>query len=93
MIIRHRRTNSLEIETNTDDAPEETEHLKAQIEETRAQMGETIDAIQEKLSFSEYIRQVRTGFGTNQQRGRNGKRHRLRRDMEIRKGRKIYEKR
>src|SRR5688500_11567908 len=41
------------IETNTsEDAPEETEHLKAQIEETRSQMGETIDAIQEKLSFS-----------------------------------------
>lgn len=48
------------IETNTsEDAPEETEHLKAQIEETRSQMGETIDAIQEKLSFSNISEQVK----------------------------------
>ncbi|HYJ91256.1 MAG TPA: DUF3618 domain-containing protein [Pyrinomonadaceae bacterium] len=37
---------------------EETEHIKAQIEETRAQMGETIDALQEKLSFSNLSEQV-----------------------------------
>ncbi|MCA1609169.1 MAG: DUF3618 domain-containing protein, partial [Acidobacteria bacterium] len=37
---------------NTGDQPEDTEQLKAQIEETRKEMGETIDAIQEKLSFS-----------------------------------------
>jgi hypothetical protein len=46
--------------TNTsEDAPEETEHLKAQIEETRSQMGETIDAIQEKLSFQNISDQVK----------------------------------
>lgn len=49
----------LEIETNTGDAPEETEHLKAQIEETRSQMGETIDAIQEKLSIQNISEQVK----------------------------------
>lgn len=50
----------LDIETNTsEDAPEETEHLKAQIEETRSQMGETIDAIQEKLSFQNISEQVK----------------------------------
>lgn len=41
------------------DAPEETEHIKAQIEETRSQMGETIDAIQEKLSFENISEQVK----------------------------------
>ena len=49
-----------DIETNTsEEAPEETEHLKAQIEETRSQMGETIDAIQEKLSFQNISDQVK----------------------------------
>src|SRR5690349_16045541 len=38
--------------------PAETEHIKAQIEETRAQMGETIDALQERLSFSNLSEQV-----------------------------------
>jgi ElaB/YqjD/DUF883 family membrane-anchored ribosome-binding protein len=42
----------------TEDQPEETEHIKAQIEETRSQLGETIDAIQEKLSFSNMSEQV-----------------------------------
>lgn len=46
--------------TNTsEDAPEETEHLRAQIEETRSQMGETIDAIQERLSISNISEQVK----------------------------------
>jgi len=40
------------------DSNQETEHIKAQIEETRAQMGETIDALQEKLSFSNLSEQV-----------------------------------
>lgn len=44
--------------TRAGEAPEETEHLKAQIVETRHQMGETIDAIQEKLSFSNISEQV-----------------------------------
>jgi ElaB/YqjD/DUF883 family membrane-anchored ribosome-binding protein len=49
-----------DIATNTsEDAPEETEQLKAQIEETRSQMGETIDAIQEKLSFQNISDQVK----------------------------------
>jgi ElaB/YqjD/DUF883 family membrane-anchored ribosome-binding protein len=47
------------IETNTGDAPDDTEHIKAQIEETRSQLGETIDAIQEKLSFSNISEQVK----------------------------------
>ena len=48
------------ITTNTsEEAPEETEHLRAQIEETRNQMGETIDAIQERLSFQNISEQVK----------------------------------
>jgi ElaB/YqjD/DUF883 family membrane-anchored ribosome-binding protein len=35
-----------------------TEEIKAKIEETRADMGETIDAIQEKLSFANISEQV-----------------------------------
>lgn len=42
----------------TDDTHEETELIKAQIEETRSQMGDTIDAIQERLSFSNISEQV-----------------------------------
>lgn len=42
----------------TSDQPEETEHIKAQIEETRNQLGETIDAIQERLSFANVSEQV-----------------------------------
>lgn len=41
-----------------DDASEETENIRAQIEETRAGMGETIDAIQEKLSLANISEQV-----------------------------------
>lgn len=48
-------TENLEM---TGEHPDETEHLKAQIEETRSQMGETIDALQEKLSFSNVSDQV-----------------------------------
>jgi hypothetical protein len=47
-----------ELATNTGDAPEETEQIRAQIEHTRSQMGETIDAIQERLSFSNISDQV-----------------------------------
>lgn len=47
-----------EMAENTGEHPEETEHIKAQIEETRNQMGETIDRIQEKLSFSNMSEQV-----------------------------------
>ena len=41
-----------------DNRPEETDHLKAQIEETRREMGETIDALQERLSFANLSEQV-----------------------------------
>ena len=41
-----------------DDASAETEQIKARIEETRAELGETIDRIQEKLSFSNISEQV-----------------------------------
>ncbi|MBA3353629.1 MAG: DUF3618 domain-containing protein [Blastocatellia bacterium] len=40
------------------EVPEETEQIKAQIEATRNQMGETIDAIQERLSFANISEQV-----------------------------------
>ncbi len=42
----------------SDEAPEATEQIKAQIEATRNQMGETIDAIQERLSFANISEQV-----------------------------------
>lgn len=50
-------TDRRELET-TGDAPPETEHLKAQIEATRNQMGETIDAIQARLSLANISDQV-----------------------------------
>jgi ElaB/YqjD/DUF883 family membrane-anchored ribosome-binding protein len=43
---------------DTGDQPEDTEQIKGQIEETRREMGQTIDAIQEKLSFSNISDQV-----------------------------------
>lgn len=49
---------SREMLTNTGEHPEETEQIKARIEETRKEMGETIDAIQERLSFSNVSEQV-----------------------------------
>jgi len=42
-----------------DEATAETEQLREQIEETRRGMGETIDAIQERLSFSNISEQVK----------------------------------
>jgi hypothetical protein len=41
-----------------DDASAQTESIRAQIEETRADMGETIDAIQDRLSFANISEQV-----------------------------------
>jgi ElaB/YqjD/DUF883 family membrane-anchored ribosome-binding protein len=57
---RYSQSGSEGYEMNNDlgEHPQETEHLKAQIEETRNQMGETIDAIQEKLSFANVSEQV-----------------------------------
>ncbi|MET0753313.1 MAG: DUF3618 domain-containing protein, partial [Pyrinomonadaceae bacterium] len=51
-------TDMLEASSSDADKTDEPEQIKAQIEETRAQMGETIDAIQEKLSFSNISEQV-----------------------------------
>lgn len=45
-------------EVGTNETTEETEQIREQIEETRTKMGETIDAIQEKLSFSNISDQV-----------------------------------
>jgi len=45
-------------DADLDTGNDETEHIKAQIEETRSQMGDTIDALQEKLSFSNLSEQV-----------------------------------
>jgi ElaB/YqjD/DUF883 family membrane-anchored ribosome-binding protein len=50
------------LEAVTDDNADETDdtdQIRAQIEETRSQMGETIDAIQEKLSFQNISEQVK----------------------------------
>jgi len=44
--------------SSDDDAAPETEQIKSQIEETRNQMGETIDAIQDRLSFTNISEQV-----------------------------------
>jgi len=44
--------------TDVDSGSGETEHLKAQIAETRSQMGETIDELQERLSFTNISEQV-----------------------------------
>ena len=41
-----------------DNQPKEAEQIKGQIEATRSQMGETIDAIQDRLSFSNLSEQV-----------------------------------
>ena len=45
-------------QTGGGDDTEQTDQIKSQIEETRSQMGETIDAIQDKLSFSNLSEQV-----------------------------------
>ncbi len=50
-------SNSSGIETD-DDVPKEAEQIKSQIEETRSHMGETIGAIQDRLSFSNISEQV-----------------------------------
>ena len=46
-------------EVNEDEVTPETVQIREQIEETRRGMGETIDAIQEKLSFSNISEQVK----------------------------------
>ncbi|MEO8072387.1 MAG: DUF3618 domain-containing protein [Acidobacteriota bacterium] len=51
---------SSEKETNTDENTEVPDQIRANIEETRAEMSETIDAIQERLSFSNISEQVKS---------------------------------
>ncbi len=53
------KTDEREGSADADDGSEETDQLRAQIVETRKEMGETIDAIQEKLSFSNISEQVK----------------------------------
>ncbi len=43
---------------DAEDLPEDARRLKGEIENTRGQMGETIDAIQDRLSFSNLSEQV-----------------------------------
>jgi ElaB/YqjD/DUF883 family membrane-anchored ribosome-binding protein len=50
--------DTMDMSANIGEHPEETEQIKGQIEETRKEMGQTIDAIQEKLSFSNISDQV-----------------------------------
>ena len=45
-------------DTDTDETTDETEKIRTEIVETRSQMSETIDAIQEKLSFANISEQV-----------------------------------
>ena len=61
----HDRDVSLELSADRadaqltdEDATQETEKIKDQIEGTRKEMGETIDAIQERLSFNNISEQV-----------------------------------
>lgn len=52
-------TSTGDTEADEDEVSEETEQLRAQIVETRSNLGETIDAIQEKLSISNITGQVK----------------------------------
>lgn len=63
--IEYFTDNTLPADTDSDslgmsrnDTSDDTEHIKAQIEETRANLGETIDAIQDRLSFANISEQV-----------------------------------
>jgi ElaB/YqjD/DUF883 family membrane-anchored ribosome-binding protein/predicted XRE-type DNA-binding protein len=51
-------TGSQEFSAGIDSVPTDTEQIRARIEQTRSQMGETIDAIQEKLSLANISDQV-----------------------------------
>ena len=52
-----------ELAATGDDSVYETEQIRAQIEETRNQMGETIDAIQDRLSYAHISEQVSETVG------------------------------
>lgn len=47
-----------ELASESGDVNDQTDQIRARIEETRSQMGETIDAIQERLSFANISDQV-----------------------------------
>lgn len=47
-----------EFEEDSTDISDETDQIRAQIYDTRAEMGETIDAIQERLSYANISEQV-----------------------------------
>lgn len=49
----------LDIDATTSDVPDDPEQIKEQIEQTRTNMSETIEAIQEKLSYSNISDQVK----------------------------------
>ncbi len=51
--------NNNEIETKADAAADDTDQIRANIEETRSEMTETINAIEEKLSISHISEQVK----------------------------------
>ncbi|MEO8042786.1 MAG: DUF3618 domain-containing protein, partial [Acidobacteriota bacterium] len=55
---KYSESEGLAFDANTSDEPVDTEQIKARIEETRSQMGETIDAIQDRLSFANISEQV-----------------------------------
>ncbi len=52
------RDNQIDLAADDENTPAEAGQIMGQIEETRSQMGETIDAIQDKLSFSNISEQV-----------------------------------
>jgi len=51
--------SSDDVKTETVDIPDDPDEIRANIEETRAEMSETIDAIQERLSFNNISEQVK----------------------------------
>jgi ElaB/YqjD/DUF883 family membrane-anchored ribosome-binding protein len=51
-------SREIDISAAEAESSDETEKIKDQIEDTRAQLGETIDAIQERLSFENISEQV-----------------------------------
>lgn len=52
-------TASTDSDAPADEITDETEQIREQIEETRSNLGDTINAIQEKLSFSNISEQVK----------------------------------
>jgi ElaB/YqjD/DUF883 family membrane-anchored ribosome-binding protein/uncharacterized protein YdhG (YjbR/CyaY superfamily) len=57
-IEKYTNENTADDTAQEDEISDEPEQIRQQIEETRKEMGETIDAIQEKLSFQNISEQV-----------------------------------